>query len=115
MTNRTEGPGKAAERAAAALEGLLRDVPGELRNRVVDAVRSLIEGERQHERERFVAVCQRRAELWRRTTASRSPIALAREEARARANEALYLADLLRSGVDFSDFAASGSQDVGLH
>jgi hypothetical protein len=115
MTNRTVGPGKSVERSEAALEGLLRDIPGELRSRVVDGIRSLIEQVRQRERERFVAVCQRRAELWRGTTASRSPVAIARDEARARANEALYLADLLQSGVDFSDFAASSSQDVGLH
>jgi hypothetical protein len=51
------------------------------------------------ERDRCVAVCRRRADLWRRTL-ERSPLAAGKEEARARANEATYLADLLESGVD---------------
>jgi hypothetical protein len=55
------------------------------------------------ERERCVRICRRRAELWRKTSAARSGLAGAREEARARANEATYLADLLASGEDISD------------
>ena len=55
--------------------------------------------ERQRERDRCVSICRRRAELWRRTIA-RNPVAGALEEARGRANEAAYLADLLESGVD---------------
>jgi hypothetical protein len=54
------------------------------------------------ERARCVAICRRRAELWKRT-ASRSPAAGALEEARARANEAEYLADLLEQGVDLDE------------
>jgi len=57
------------------------------------------------ERERCVGICRRRAELWRATSATRSAIASVREEARARANEAAYLADLLASGVDLSKSA----------
>jgi hypothetical protein len=60
------------------------------------------------ERERWADVCRRRAELWRKT-AAKSPYAAAREEARARANEAAYLADLIASGNDrplTSDVAA---------
>jgi len=52
------------------------------------------------ERERCVRICQRRAALWRKTSAARSTLVAAREEARARANEAAYLADLLASGED---------------
>ena len=62
------------------------------------------------ERERCAAVCRRRAELWRKT-AAKSPFVAAREEARARANEAEYLADLIASGNDLpeaSDLASDG-------
>jgi hypothetical protein len=55
----------------------------------------------QLERERCVAICRRRAELWRNTQLARSSSAIARDEARARANEAAYLADLLESGAEF--------------
>jgi hypothetical protein len=62
----------------------------------------VIESETQRERNRCVAVCRRRAELWRRTL-ERMPTAASQEEARGRANEATYLADLLESGVDLAD------------
>jgi hypothetical protein len=55
-----------------------------------------------HERDRCVSICRGRAELWR-LTAARNPVAGALEEARARANEAAYLADLLESGTDLSE------------
>ncbi len=48
------------------------------------------------ERERWVAMCKRRAVLWTNTPMASSP--LGREESRARANEATYLADAIRSG-----------------
>ena len=57
------------------------------------------------ERERCAELCRRRAELWRRTDAARSSLPSAREEARARANEAAYLADLIESGTDLSQTA----------
>ncbi len=56
----------------------------------------------QRERDRCVAICRRRAQLWRNTAAARSSISAAQEEARARANEAAYLADLLESGSEFA-------------
>ena len=59
----------------------------------------------QRERERCVGICRRRAELWRTTSSARSSVESVREEARARANEAAYLADLLASGVDLSELA----------
>lgn len=52
------------------------------------------------ERERCVRICRRRAELWRKTGAAPGSMTAAREEARARANEASYLADLLATGDD---------------
>jgi hypothetical protein len=66
----------------------------------------------ERERERCVALCRRRAELWRRTSAARSKVAIAREEARARANEAEYLADLLASGADLADVAVVSDTDI---
>lgn len=57
----------------------------------------------QKERERCVALCRHRAELWRRTAAAQSSIPAAVEEARARANEAAYLADLLESGLSLDE------------
>jgi hypothetical protein len=53
----------------------------------------------QKERDRCVRLCRQRAELWLRAIA-RNPPAGAFQEARGRANEAAYLADLLESGVD---------------
>jgi len=65
----------------------------------------------QVERDRCVAICRRRAGLWR-ATGDRSPIASAREEARARANEAAYLADLLESGADLSEMSVLDGDDA---
>lgn len=50
----------------------------------------------QRERARCVSICRRRAELWLKTAARNPPTGLL-QEARARANEAAYLADLLRA------------------
>jgi hypothetical protein len=47
------------------------------------------------ERLRCARLCRDRAELWRNTELARSSIPQARAEARARANEAAYLADVL--------------------
>jgi hypothetical protein len=49
------------------------------------------------ERQRCVAICTRRAAQWNEATRKPGPQAI---EARARANEALYMADLLETGVD---------------
>ena len=59
----------------------------------------------QKERERCVEICRRRAETWRTTALASSTIAAARDEARARANEAAYLADLIESGSDLVERA----------
>ena len=65
----------------------------------------------QFERERCVSICRSRAQLWRRTAAKTS-IASAREEARARANEAAYLADLLENGADLSELTVVSGEDT---
>jgi hypothetical protein len=44
--------------------------------------------------------------------AARSGAAAARGEARARANEALYLADLIESGADVSGVGGPGPTDA---
>ena len=52
------------------------------------------------ERARCAELCRRRSQTWRSTSLASSTMASAREEARARANEAAYLADLIESGED---------------
>lgn len=56
-----------------------------------------MENETDRERRRCVTICRRRAELWR-PTLERSPVAGGLEEARARANEAAYLATSSKAG-----------------
>lgn len=70
-----------------------RLAPGE-----VEALASEIEKLLAAERSRCAALCRQRMELWRNTALARSDMPAAREEARARANEAQYLADLLEPG-----------------
>lgn len=86
-----------------ALRDLLEDVPPDIRPSLIQRVAFLTEEQRIEERERCVRMCRRRAELWRKTTSAHSNAAPAREEARSRANEASYLADLLASGRDMPD------------
>jgi hypothetical protein len=52
----------------------------------------------QHEREKWVRACRARAALWRRTADGVKGAGPMREEARARANEAQFIADLIASG-----------------
>ncbi|HUP47728.1 MAG TPA: hypothetical protein VNA04_02955 [Thermoanaerobaculia bacterium] len=54
------------------------------------------------ERARCAELCRRRSTMWRSTALASSPSPAAREEARARANEAAYLADLIESGEDLA-------------
>jgi len=105
MKNRKSGSDDTVEAAEAALREVLKDVPSDVRRRVSQEVGVLIEEHVQAERERCVAMCRRRAELWRKTSSARSTVAAARDEARARANEARYLADLIESGADLSGAA----------
>jgi hypothetical protein len=86
-----------------ALRDLLDEVPPDLRPSLIQRVAFLKEEQRVEERERCVQLCRHRAELWRKTTSAHSNLAPAREEARSRANEASYLADLLASGRDMPE------------
>lgn len=92
MTTRAE-----TERLIAAAKALTAacGVPSDAGSGVAAAVVQLVEDEITRERARCAALCRDRAALWRRTPAASSEIVSAREEARARANEAAYLADLL--------------------
>jgi hypothetical protein len=111
MVDGTFRSGGTVEASEAALRELLKDVPSDVRRRVSQEVGVLIEEHVQGERERCVGICRRRVEVWRKTSAARSAVPSAREEARARANEALYLADLIESGADVSGVGGPGDAD----
>jgi len=74
----------------ALTEEMLRD----LANRIETGLRTAM----RHQRDALVAQCDARAELWIRTEQRAGAPAVLRAEARARANEAAYLADALRGG-----------------
>lgn len=59
---------------------------------LLEAIANLISKHVTAERTRCRAFCEQRAELWRNTEGGTSPLA---QEARFRANEATYIADLL--------------------
>ena len=82
----------------------LADLDHKDQQRVISAVTDLLAQFVRVERDRAVRICRNRAEKWRTTTAASSTIGSAREEARARSNEATYLADLLESGEELSEF-----------
>lgn len=63
-------------------------------------IADLVEAEVLVERNRCAEECRRRAALWRRTPLAESGPAAAAEEARARANEAHYLAELIEFGPE---------------
>ena len=79
---------------------LARHVSEKPPEKLLDAIAELIESAVGRERERCAAVCRERAALWRRTPSASADLPSAREEARARANEASYLADLLELTLD---------------
>ena len=83
------------EEVLEGLGSLLERVPETSRPVLLDRITRLIEAERVRERQKYVAACRARAELWRTTLAAKSRLPAAQEEARSRANEAEYLADLL--------------------
>jgi len=65
------------------------DVVPRISARIEAAMRELVG----RERERWVQLCRKRATLWSNTTMASTP--MGREESRARANEASYLADAI--------------------
>ena len=90
----------ALELIRSALRDLLDDVPAEVRSSLLHRVAFLTEEQRIAERERCVDLCRRRAEIWRKTPLAHSSAPNARDEARNRANEAIYLADLIATGQE---------------
>lgn len=96
-----------ASRLASAADDLIRrelpDAGNNTREALVTAVTNLLIEHVNVERERAVRTCRKRAEVWRRTPAASGPTP-AREEARARANEAAYIADILDAGEELPQF-----------
>jgi hypothetical protein len=67
------------------------DVVSRISGRIEEAVSQIVG----RERERCVRLCKKRAALWSNTTMASMP--MGRDESRARANEASYLADSIGS------------------
>ena len=80
------------ELVADELKHQLMPVPLAIRPILLEAITHLISKYVAAERSRCRALCEQRAELWRNTEGGTAPLA---QEARARANEATYIADLL--------------------
>jgi hypothetical protein len=59
---------------------------------LLEAIANLVSKHVAAERTRCRELCEQRAELWRSTEGGKSPLA---QEARFRANEAIYIADLM--------------------
>lgn len=81
-----------AEIVADELKHQLMPVALAARPILLEAIAQLISKHVAAERARCRELCEQRAELWRNTEGGKSPLA---QEARFRANEAIYLADLL--------------------
>jgi hypothetical protein len=80
------------ELVADELKHQLMPVPLATRPILLEAIANLISRHVAAERTRCRALCEQRAELWRNTEGGAGLLA---QEARFRANEATYLADLL--------------------
>ena len=80
------------EFVADALKHQLLPVPLAARPILLEAIANLVSKHVAAERSRYRELCEQHAELWRNTESGKSPLA---QEARFRANEAIYLADLL--------------------
>ena len=80
------------EFVAEELKHQMLPVPLAARPILLEAIANLISKQVSAERTRCRELCEQRAELWRNTEGGNSPLA---QEARFRANEAIYLADLL--------------------
>lgn len=81
------------ELVADELKHQLMPVPLAARPILLEAITNLISKQVTAERNRCRALCEQRAELWRNTEGGTSPLA---QEARFRANEAIYIVDLLQ-------------------
>jgi len=80
------------ELVAEELKHQLLPVPLAARPILLEAIANLVSKQVAAERDRCRALVEQRAELWRNTESGTSPLA---NEARFRANEAIYIADLL--------------------
>ena len=80
------------EIVADELQHQLMPVPLAARPILLEAIANLISKQVAAERTRCRELCEQRAELWRNTEGAQSPLA---QEARSRANEAIYIADLM--------------------
>ncbi|HEX4826091.1 MAG TPA: hypothetical protein VFV19_17465 [Candidatus Polarisedimenticolaceae bacterium] len=79
----------------AALGDVLAGSPASTKAAVLERLEAVVEAEVARERRRCVGLCEQRATLWQKTSATSSNVAAARDEARSRSNEAEYLADVL--------------------
>ena len=79
------------ELVADELKHQLMPVPLVTRPILLEAIANLVSKHVEAERTRCRTLCEQRAELWRNTEGRAGPLA---QEARSRANEAIYLADL---------------------
>ncbi len=77
---------------ADELKHQLMPVPLALRPILIEAITNLVSKHVAAERARCRTLCEQRADLWRNTQGGSSPLG---QEARFRANEAIYIADLL--------------------
>jgi len=80
------------ELVADELKHQMLPVPLAARPILLEAIANLIAKHVDAERTRCRSLCEQRAELWRNTESGKTPLA---QEARFRANEAIYIADLL--------------------
>jgi hypothetical protein len=94
---------------ADELKHQLMPVPLTARPILLEAITNLISKHVAAERTRCRTLCEQRAELWRNTEGhSASPLA---REARFRANEATYIADLLDQPEELSALGHSTRAD----
>lgn len=84
----------------AELAEHLPELEPETQQRLVTGLSRRFQSAVERERRRCVETCRYRAALWRRTSAAESTVDRTREEARARANEAQYLADWLETRLE---------------
>ena len=98
MTNQTSAADAAATQILAheILYDIGVPVSREMVARITARVDEAVHQAALGERERCAALCKKRTALWSNTSMASSP--LGREESRARANEATYIADAIRAG-----------------
>lgn len=80
------------------LQDALAECPANAQDEMIRRIAELVRREVNRERDRNVEMCLHRSELWQKTLlAESSSPEQARAEARARGNEARYLADIIAS------------------